>query len=62
MTNRIIELQNELRKKTGEDKIVIGVPKNIKPRKFNKAEFIKAAKEVKSIFDEDNINNYTYAS
>lgn len=62
MTNRIIELQNELRKKTGENKIVIGVPKNIKPRKFNKAEFIKAAKEVKSIFDEDNINNYTYAS
>ena len=61
MTNRIIELQNELRKKTGEDKIVIGVPENIKPRKFNKTAFIKAAKEVKSIFDEENRNNYTYA-
>ncbi len=61
MTKRIIELEKELRKKTGEDKIVIGVPENIKPRKFNKAEFIKAAKEVKSIFDEENTNNYTYA-
>lgn len=62
MTKRIVELENKLRKKTGEDKIVVGVPENIKSRKFNKAEFIKAAKEVKSIFDEENINNYTYAS
>ncbi|PIU37598.1 hypothetical protein COT02_00040 [Candidatus Roizmanbacteria bacterium CG07_land_8_20_14_0_80_34_15] len=61
MTNRIIELQNELRRKTGEDKIIIGVPENIKPRKFDKVAFIKAAKKVRIIFDEENRSNYTYA-
>jgi hypothetical protein len=54
MTNRIIELQNKLKKKIGEDKIIVGLPKNPKPKKFNKNEFIKVAKKVETIFNEDN--------
>jgi len=60
MTRKIIELENKLKRKTGEDKIVIGLPENAKPKKFNKSEFIKAAKKVESIINE-NDSSYVFA-
>ncbi len=61
MINKIINLQNELKRKIGEDKIIVGLPKNAKPKKFNKSEFIKAAKKVESIFNEDN-SSFAFAN
>lgn len=54
MKNKNIkELEEILRKKTGEDKLPIGLDVKINKKPFNVNKFLKLAKEMRRIFDED---------
>lgn len=49
----IKELEEILRKKTGEDKLPVGLDAKINKKPFNVSKFLKLAKEMRKIFDED---------
>lgn len=58
MKKNVKELEEELKKKTGEDKISTGEIVKTK-NNFNSSTFLKLAKEVKKIFLEDERNTNT---
>lgn len=58
MKKDIKELEKKLRAMTGEDKLPKGeIDKAGSKKPFNSSAFIKLAKEVKKIFEEENANN-----
>lgn len=57
MKNKNIkELEEALRKKTGEDKLPVGIDAKTSKKAFNASEFLRLAKEMRRIFSEDERN------
>lgn len=55
-TKNIKELEEKLKKKTGEDKLPIGINAKISKKTFNANEFLRLAREMRRIFSEDEHN------
>ena len=55
-TKNIKELEEKLKKKTGEDKLSIGINDKIRKKTFNANEFLRLAREMRRIFSEDERN------
>ena len=59
MKNKNIkELEEILRKKTGEDKLAVGLDAKTSKKAFNVREFLKLAREMRRIFSEDEHNKH----
>lgn len=59
MSKDIKKLEDELKKKVGEDKVFVGFDPN-KRKRIDVASFLKLAKEVRKIFENENNPNPSF--